>query len=179
MRSDMIKKGLERTPHRALIKGTGVPENQMDKPFIGVATSFYRSHSRSCGDAGPGAVYRERDSLRRRLCLFLRNSRSLRRHCHGAQGHALFPPHPGTDCRHGGIGGRSAPARRSGASDQLRQDYSRHADGRSSAGYSLHRGYRRADDVRAGARRDASIPLSPTPSKRWRGTRRASSTTRS
>ena len=36
----MIKKGLERTPHRALLKGTGVPQNQMDKPFIGVATSF-------------------------------------------------------------------------------------------------------------------------------------------
>ena len=40
MRSDMIKKGLERTPHRALLKGTGVPQSQMDKPFIGVATSF-------------------------------------------------------------------------------------------------------------------------------------------
>jgi len=40
MRSDLIKKGLERTPHRALLKGTGVPQNQMDKPFIGVATSF-------------------------------------------------------------------------------------------------------------------------------------------
>jgi len=40
MRSDMIKQGLERTPHRALLKGTGVPQSQMDKPFIGVATSF-------------------------------------------------------------------------------------------------------------------------------------------
>ena len=40
MRSDMIKKGLERTPHRALIKGTGVPESALEKPFIGVATSF-------------------------------------------------------------------------------------------------------------------------------------------
>ncbi|HEY6838943.1 MAG TPA: dihydroxy-acid dehydratase [Geobacteraceae bacterium] len=40
MRSDTIKKGLERTPHRALIKGTGVPESAMSKPFIGVATSF-------------------------------------------------------------------------------------------------------------------------------------------
>ena len=40
MRSDAIKKGLERTPHRALLKGTGVPESQMGKPFIGVATSF-------------------------------------------------------------------------------------------------------------------------------------------
>lgn len=40
MRSDMIKKGLERTPHRALLKGTGIPESELGKPFIGVATSF-------------------------------------------------------------------------------------------------------------------------------------------
>lgn len=40
MRSDLITKGLERTPHRALLKGAGVPQSQMDKPFIGVATSF-------------------------------------------------------------------------------------------------------------------------------------------
>jgi dihydroxy-acid dehydratase len=36
----MIKQGLERTPHRALLKATGVPQSQMDRPFIGVATSF-------------------------------------------------------------------------------------------------------------------------------------------
>lgn len=36
----MIKKGLERTPHRALLKGTGVSDSAMEKPFIGVATSF-------------------------------------------------------------------------------------------------------------------------------------------
>lgn len=40
MRSDTIKQGIERTPHRALIKGTGVPQSEMAKPFIGVATSF-------------------------------------------------------------------------------------------------------------------------------------------
>lgn len=40
MRSDTITNGLERTPHRALLKGTGVPQSQMNKPFIGVATSF-------------------------------------------------------------------------------------------------------------------------------------------
>jgi dihydroxy-acid dehydratase len=40
MRSDMIKKGIERTPHRALLKATGVPQSQMERPFIGVATSF-------------------------------------------------------------------------------------------------------------------------------------------
>jgi len=40
MRSDTITKGLERTPHRALLKGAGVPQSEMEKPFIGVATSF-------------------------------------------------------------------------------------------------------------------------------------------
>lgn len=40
MRSEEITKGLERVPHRALLKGAGVPQSEMDKPFIGVATSF-------------------------------------------------------------------------------------------------------------------------------------------
>jgi dihydroxy-acid dehydratase len=39
-RSDAITKGFERTPHRALLKATGVPQAEMDKPFIGIATSF-------------------------------------------------------------------------------------------------------------------------------------------
>src|SRR6056297_2673490 len=40
MRSDAITQGFARTPHRALIKGTGVPSAQMGKPFIGIASSF-------------------------------------------------------------------------------------------------------------------------------------------
>ncbi len=40
MRSDQIKKGLERVPHRALLYATGIPRSEMNKPFIGVATSF-------------------------------------------------------------------------------------------------------------------------------------------
>lgn len=36
----MITQGLERTPHRALLKGAGVPQSEMEKPFIGIATSF-------------------------------------------------------------------------------------------------------------------------------------------
>ncbi len=40
MRSKIIKKGLERVPHRALLYATGIPRTEMDKPFIGVATSF-------------------------------------------------------------------------------------------------------------------------------------------
>jgi len=40
MRSDRIKQGLERVPHRALLYATGIPKSEMKKPFIGVATSF-------------------------------------------------------------------------------------------------------------------------------------------
>ena len=40
MRSDKIKKGVERIPHRALLYATGVTPSEMDRPFIGVATSF-------------------------------------------------------------------------------------------------------------------------------------------
>lgn len=40
MRSDQIKKGVERIPHRALLHATGISRKDLDKPFIGVATSF-------------------------------------------------------------------------------------------------------------------------------------------
>jgi dihydroxy-acid dehydratase len=40
MRSDEIKKGLERFPHRALLFATGVKRSDLDKPFIGIASSF-------------------------------------------------------------------------------------------------------------------------------------------
>ena len=40
MRSDTIKKGLHRAPHRSLLRACGVTDDDMDKPFIGVANSF-------------------------------------------------------------------------------------------------------------------------------------------
>lgn len=40
MRSDSIKKGIARTPHRGLLMATGVSRKNMDAPFIGIASSF-------------------------------------------------------------------------------------------------------------------------------------------
>jgi dihydroxy-acid dehydratase len=40
MRSRIIKEGLERVPHRALLYATGIAKSEMKKPFIGIATSF-------------------------------------------------------------------------------------------------------------------------------------------
>ncbi|CZE46240.1 dihydroxy-acid dehydratase [Campylobacter geochelonis] len=40
MRSDIIKKGYTRTPHRSLLRATGLKDEDFNKPFIGVANSF-------------------------------------------------------------------------------------------------------------------------------------------
>ncbi len=40
MRSDNIKKGLARTPHRSLLMATGVSKKNINVPFIGIASSF-------------------------------------------------------------------------------------------------------------------------------------------
>ena len=40
MRSDTIKKGLERAPHRSLLRATGVKEEDFSKPFIAIANSY-------------------------------------------------------------------------------------------------------------------------------------------
>lgn len=40
MRSDIIKKGYQRTPHRSLLRATGLKDEDFNKPFIGVANSF-------------------------------------------------------------------------------------------------------------------------------------------
>ena len=40
MRSDEIKSGFDRAPHRSLLRATGVKDEDFKKPFIGVANSF-------------------------------------------------------------------------------------------------------------------------------------------
>ncbi len=40
MRSDQVKKGDARAPHRSLLRATGLKEEDFDKPFIGICNSF-------------------------------------------------------------------------------------------------------------------------------------------
>lgn len=40
MRSERIKKGLERAPHRSLLKALGFTEEELKRPLIGIANSF-------------------------------------------------------------------------------------------------------------------------------------------
>ncbi len=40
MRSDTVKKGFQRAPHRALLHACGLSDSDIQKPFIGIANSF-------------------------------------------------------------------------------------------------------------------------------------------
>lgn len=56
MRSDITKKGKERSPHRSLLRAVGVDDYEMEQPFIGVVNSFSEIvpghvHLRSIADA--------------------------------------------------------------------------------------------------------------------------------
>ena len=39
MRSDVVKKGPQKAPHRSLFKATGLTDEEINKPLIGVVTS--------------------------------------------------------------------------------------------------------------------------------------------
>ena len=54
LRSDRIKKGLARAPHRALLRATGITDYEMDKPFIAVVNSW--------NDIIPGHIHLEKVS---------------------------------------------------------------------------------------------------------------------
>ncbi len=49
MRSDRVKKGFERAPHRALLRATGLTDSDFDKPFIAIVNSYV--------DVVPGHVH--------------------------------------------------------------------------------------------------------------------------
>jgi dihydroxy-acid dehydratase len=40
LKSEVIKKGIEKTPHRSLLKALGLTDTEIRKPFIGVVNSF-------------------------------------------------------------------------------------------------------------------------------------------
>ncbi len=59
MRSDMVKKGFQRAPHRGLLHACGVKPEDMDKPFIGVCNSYTGVVPGHCHLQEVGQVIRE------------------------------------------------------------------------------------------------------------------------
>src|SRR5262245_46857158 len=52
MRSDQIKQGIDRAPHRALLKATGLTDDDFQKPFVALVNSYT--------DVVPGHVHLRR-----------------------------------------------------------------------------------------------------------------------
>jgi len=52
MKSDSIKKGIERAPHRALLRALGCTDKELKQPFIGIVNSF--------NEIIPGHIYLEK-----------------------------------------------------------------------------------------------------------------------
>src|SRR4030067_3829201 len=49
MRSDTVKKAYDKAPHRALLRATGVKDEDFDKPFVAIVNSYV--------DVVPGHVH--------------------------------------------------------------------------------------------------------------------------
>ncbi len=61
MRSDQIKKGIEKAPHRALLKSLGLQDDDIAKPLIGIANSYTNIvpghiHLRALGEAAKEGI---------------------------------------------------------------------------------------------------------------------------
>ena len=49
MRSDTVKKGYDKAPHRALLRATGLKDEDFSKPFVAIVNSYV--------DVVPGHVH--------------------------------------------------------------------------------------------------------------------------
>ncbi len=61
MRSDVVKRGVERAPHRALLRSLGCTDRELEQPFIGIINSFSEVipghvHLRAIAEAVKGGV---------------------------------------------------------------------------------------------------------------------------
>ncbi len=93
MRSDMIKKGFERAPHRSLLRATGVIRAKTDfnKPFIAIANSYTdiipgHAHLNEFGE-----VVRAGRARGGRRAVHVQHHRRGRRHRHGPRRHEVQP----------------------------------------------------------------------------------------
>ena len=94
MRSDTIKLGDARAPHRSLLRATGLRDDDFSKPFIAVCNSYT--------DIIPGHVHLDKVGAVRqavrprggRRAVRVQHHRRGRRHRHGPRGHEVLAAQP-------------------------------------------------------------------------------------
>ncbi len=111
MRSDNVKKGVEKAPSRSLLRADGLKDEDFEKPFIGIANSW--------NEVIPGHIHlnkllgggQEGNNRCWRRTLHVRGTGHLRRHRHGAHWDALFVGVEGDHRRLRRAHGAGAPVR--------------------------------------------------------------------
>ena len=134
VRSDQIKKGFERAPHRSLLRAVGLKDEDFDKPFVGIANSHV--------DIIPGHFFLQeygriaKEEIRKAggVAVRVQHHRRRRRHRHGPRRHALQPALARAHRRLRRDDDERAHARRARLHPELRQDRAGHADGRAPRG---------------------------------------------
>ncbi len=81
LRSDQIKRGVARAPHRSLLKADGITDEEMDRPFIAVLNArndIIPGHTNrdKIAEAVKAGIYGRRRPLRNQ------HHRRVRRHRH-------------------------------------------------------------------------------------------------
>jgi len=99
MRSDLMKKGIERSPHRSLLKAMGYTDDEIARPIIGVANSANEIvpghiHLNEIAEAVKAGV---RSAGGNPYGIFYHWG--LRWFSDGSSGNEIFSLLPGIDCR--------------------------------------------------------------------------------
>ena len=89
MRSDTVKKGYDKAPHRSLFRAVGLKDADFDKPFIGVANSYVGIIPGHVHLQEVGRIVREAIWRGRRRALRVQHHRGGRRDRHGPHRDAL------------------------------------------------------------------------------------------
>ena len=93
MRSDMLKEGPSRAPHRSLLKALSITDSEMKRPFVAVVNSYSEyipghMHLREIGEAVKAGI-RNAGGVP-----FEFQTRRVRRSCHEPPRHEVLPAVP-------------------------------------------------------------------------------------
>ena len=143
MRSNLMKLGLEKYPHRSLLKAMGLTDREIDRPIIGIANSF--------NEIIPGHIHLDKIAQAVKAGVRMAGGTPMEFGvigvCDGLAmdhaGHEIFPGLPGTHRRLHRNHGHGPSLGRPGPGAQLRQDHPGHAHGGPAAQYPRHPDQRR------------------------------------
>ena len=65
MRSDAVKTGTQQAPHRSLFNALGMTKEEMDRPLVGIVSSY--------NEIVPGHMNLDKITQAVRLCVYLKN----------------------------------------------------------------------------------------------------------